>query len=75
MTNKLGATGDYPDGSFGPHDKGGLAMAVSSDSKGNVHIDFGKTNVNWFALPAGQAVVFARLLLRHAGAKKVEIEF
>lgn len=72
---KLGSTGGYPDGSFGPHDKGELAMAVSSDNKGNVHIDFGQTDVNWFALPAEQAVSFAKLLLHHAGVKKVTIEF
>lgn len=75
MMTKPGATGDYPDGSFGPHDKGGLAVAVSSDSRGNVHIDFGTTDVNWLAMPKELAIEFAKNILHHAGAKKVEIEF
>jgi hypothetical protein len=70
---KLGATGQYPDGSLGPHDEGALQMAVAHDSKGLVHVNFGK-EVAWFALPPEQAINFARLILRHAGAKKVEIE-
>ncbi|HYM31837.1 MAG TPA: hypothetical protein VEU47_11080 [Candidatus Cybelea sp.] len=73
MTTKLGATGTYPDGSFGPHDEGSIQLAVAHDSKGNVHIDFGK-DLSWLAMPSAQAINFARLILRHAGAKKVEIE-
>ena len=72
MSIKLGATGKFPHGSLGPHDEGALQMAVAHDSKGNVHVNFGK-EVSWFALPSEQAVQFARLILRHAGAKKVEI--
>ena len=70
---KLGATGKYPEGSLGPHDEGALQMAVAHDSKGNVHVNFGK-DVSWFSLPAPQAINLAKLILRHAGAKKVEIE-
>lgn len=70
---KLGATGKYPHGSFGPHDEGALQMAVAHDSQGNVHVNFGK-DVSWFALPPEQAINLAKLILRHAGAKKVEIE-
>jgi hypothetical protein len=70
---KLGATGKYPHGSLGPHDEGAVQMAVAHDSKGNVHIDFGK-DLSWFAMPPEQAINFAKLILRHAGAKKVEIE-
>lgn len=73
---KLGATGTYPLGvSKRPGDEGALAMAISDpDSEGNIHIDFGKT-VAWLAFPKEQAVQFARLLLRKAGAKKVTVEF
>lgn len=70
---KLGATGKYPHGTLGPHDEGALQMAVAHDSKGNVHVNFGK-DLSWFAMPSEQAINFARLILRHAGVKKVEIE-
>ena len=70
---KIGATGKYPHGSLGPHDEGALNMAVAHDSKGNVHVNFGK-DVSWFALPQPQAIQFAKLILRHCGVKKVEIE-
>jgi len=70
---KLGATGKYPHGTLGPHDEGALQMAVAHDSTGNVHVNFGK-DLSWFAMPPEQAINFAKLILRHAGAKKVEIE-
>lgn len=71
---KLGATGEFPDGSFGPHDKGALTMGVATDKAGNVHVNFG-CKISWFAMPPEQAIDLARLILRHAGAKKVEIEW
>lgn len=69
---KLGATGKYPKGSLGPHDEGALALGVANDGQGNVHINFGK-DISWLAMPPEQAVEFAKLILRHAGAKKVEV--
>lgn len=70
---KVGATGRFPDGSMGPHDEGELQFGVAKDSQGNVHINFGK-DVSWLALPPEVAINLAKLLLKHAGAKKVEIE-
>jgi hypothetical protein len=70
---KLGATGKFPDGSLGPHDEGALQMGVAHDDHGNVHVNFGK-EIRWFALPSDQAIALARLLLLHAGVKKVELE-
>lgn len=70
---KLGPTGKFPRGSLGPHDEGALNMGVAKDSHGNVHVNFGKP-IEWLALPPADAINFARLILRHAGAKKVEIE-
>lgn len=70
---KLGATGKFPDGKMHPGDEGELRFAVAKDSRGNVHIDFGKF-VSWLALPPETAIQLARLLLKHAGAKKIEIE-
>lgn len=70
---KIGATGKFPDGKLHPGDQGELRFAVARDSHGKVHVDFGK-DVSWFTLPPETAIQFARLLLRHAGAKKIEIE-
>jgi hypothetical protein len=70
--NKLGATGKFPHGSFGPHDEGELRIGVTHDNRGNVHVNFGK-DVSWFALPDHQAIELARLILRHAGAKQVDV--
>lgn len=73
MNQKLGATGKFPEGKSHPGDEGELCFGVSRDSEGNVHIDFGK-DVTWLAMPPETAIAFAKLLLKHAGAKKVEIE-
>lgn len=70
---KIGETGNFPDGKLHSGDEGELRFAVARDSKGLVHVNFGK-EVSWFAMPPETALYFARLLLRHAGAKKVEIE-
>jgi hypothetical protein len=70
---KIGPTGEYPRGSLGSHDDGALNIGVAHDSKGNVVVNFGSM-VSWFAMPQENAINFARLILRHAGAKKVEIE-
>lgn len=73
MAEKLGATGKYPEGSLGPGDEGALNIGVAHDSRGNVIINFG-TEVSWVGMPSAQAINFARLILRHAGTKRVEIE-
>jgi hypothetical protein len=73
MSRKFGPTGKFPHGRLGPHDEGELQMGVTHDSVGNVRFNFGK-RIAWFALPPEHAINFARLILRHAGAKKVEIE-
>jgi hypothetical protein len=73
-TEKFGATGKYPDGSYGRHDEGELTMGVARDNYGNIRIDFGKP-VAWMAFPPEVAINLARLLLKHAGAAKVEITF
>lgn len=70
---KLGATGKFPDGILGPADEGELMIGVSHDSKGNVHFNFGK-EISWIGISQVQAIDLAKLILRHAGAKKVEVE-
>lgn len=69
---ELGPTGKFPRGMLGPSDEGELTMGVTHDSKGTVILNFGK-EVSWIGLPPEHAVEFAKLILRHAGAKKVEI--
>jgi hypothetical protein len=68
----LGPTHDYPYGKLGSDDDGALNVAVTRDKEGNVHVDFG-TPVKWFAMPSDQAIEFAKLIIRHAGAKKVTV--
>jgi hypothetical protein len=70
----VGATGTFPDGQLNDDDQGALQMAIGRDpADGLVHVDFGKP-ISWFALPPDAAINMARSLLRHAGAKKIEIE-
>ena len=69
---KLGATGTFSRGSLGPNDEGDINMAVAHDSIGLVHVNFGK-EVSWFAVPPEQAIELGKLLIRHAGAKKIEV--
>ena len=71
--SKLGATGKFPDGRLHPGDEGQLTYAVAHDSKGLVHINFGK-DISWLAMPPEHAINLARSLLKHAGVKRVEIE-
>lgn len=73
MKRGFGATGQYPEGMIGPTDKGALRIGIAHDSKGNVIINFGD-EVSWIAMPAAQAIDFARNILKHCGVKKVEIE-
>jgi hypothetical protein len=71
----LGATGKFPNGQLGHDDQGELSMGVAWDERaGLVRLAFGKP-VAWLAFPREQAVEMAKLLLRHAGATKVEVEF
>ena len=69
---KLGETGTYPRGSLGPHDEGALNMGVAHDSQGRVHITFGK-EVAWLAMEQAEAIELAKAILRHAGARKIEV--
>ncbi len=70
----FGATGDFPQGQLNDDDQGGINIGVAFDTlDGIVRIEFGKP-VAWLGLPPPEAIEFAKLLLRHAGAKKIEIE-
>ncbi len=67
--SELGATGKYPKGMLGPGDEGELRIGITADSKGTVIINFGK-ECSWIGMPPAQAVEFAKLILRRAGAKR-----
>lgn len=70
-----GATGAFPMPALNDHDQGELRFGVAYDPvNGVVRIDFGKP-VAWFAMPREQASQLGLTLLRHAGAKNVEITF
>jgi hypothetical protein len=74
MKQKFGPTGKFPQGILGPSDEGEIQIGVAHDSRGTIIINFG-TRVSWLGLPPEQAINLARTILRHAGVKKVEIEF
>lgn len=72
---KLGATGKFPQGVLNDNDEGELTIGIALDPlDGLVHLDFGKP-VAWTAFSPETAVQIARTLLKHAGAKIVDITF
>jgi hypothetical protein len=71
----LGATGAFPQGKLNDNDEGELRMAVGYEPVGDiVRVEFGKP-VAWLGLPRVNAVELANMLLRHAGAKVIDIKF
>lgn len=61
---KLGATGQFPDGKMNPEDEGELAIGVAHDQD-NVIIKFGKP-VAWLGLPRQHALKLAQTIAIHA---------
>jgi hypothetical protein len=71
----FGATGTFPMPAINDEDQGALKIGVGYDKvDGLVHLQFGKP-VAWTAFPPDAAINLARTLLKHAGAKTVEISF
>ena len=64
MSNKLGPTGDFPNGKLNAHDEGGLRLAVGVEGA-NVVIAFGKP-VAWLGMPPAEAVQLAEMIIKHA---------
>ena len=63
---KLGATGEFPDGKVNRDDEGEVRFAVGSDTeKKIVFVDFGKV-VKWVAMPPKAARELAQILLEQA---------
>lgn len=69
---KFGPTGDFPEGRLGPDDEGGLRIGITHDTKGNVIINFGK-HISWIGFGPEQAIQLAKTIMKHAGAKKIEV--
>lgn len=69
-----GATGKFPLGKVSDDDEGALKIGVVYDElNGIVRLDFGKPTA-WIGMPPEQAVDLAKLLMRHAGARKITVE-
>ena len=65
--NKIGATGEFPNGKLNDADEGELAIGVAIDKeKGVVLLEFGKP-VNWLGLYPAQAREIAAILIAKAG--------
>ena len=64
MSDKLGATGKFPEGKLGADDEGEIQFAIG-EQNGLVAIDFGKP-VQWIAMKPQQAADLASLLLSRA---------
>jgi len=56
-----------------PQDEGPLHLGVAHDDEGIVHMNFGKP-IAWIGMEREHAINLARMLLTHAGVKKVELE-
>lgn len=71
----FGATGTFSQGKIDDTDEGDLRLGVAYDKlDGIVRVEFGKP-VAWLGLPPPQAIEFAKVLLKNAGAKKIEVTF
>ena len=64
MQDKIGPTGNYPDGKLNGDDKGEIGIAIT-EHEGNVLILFG-TPISWLALPPEQAEALAREIIKKA---------
>jgi hypothetical protein len=64
---KLGATGQFPEGKLSRSNEGEIRMAIGWDEINKVvRVEFG-TPITWFGLSQEEAVAMAHLLLRHVG--------
>lgn len=66
LPERLGATGEYPEGRLGPDDEGELKVALAADRKARrLILAFGKP-VAWIAMTGPEARDFAHRLLEKA---------
>jgi hypothetical protein len=62
----------YPRGKLNDTDEGALPIAVGVQDQ-TVIINFGK-KVRWIGMSKPEAIQFATVIMKHAGAKKIEVE-
>ena len=67
----LGKTGDFPEGSLGEADEGGLRLGIIK-SGGEVVILFG-TPVSWFSLSVQQAKELSELIVKVANGEEKKV--
>ncbi|HEX3523865.1 MAG TPA: hypothetical protein VHT52_17475 [Stellaceae bacterium] len=65
---RLGPTGQFPQGQLNETDEGGLIIAIGTE-RGHVRVDLG-TPVAWFAMPPDLALQFAANIVKHAKSIK-----
>jgi hypothetical protein len=68
--DKLGATGEFPQGKLTPYDQGEIKMAIGVEQN-KVVIHFGK-EVAWIGFDRKQAIELAGLLIDHAAKCSTE---
>lgn len=64
MLEKLGATGEFPDGKLSKEDEGELKIALSVES-GRLVVRFGK-EVGWLGFDKATAVAFGTAIIERA---------
>jgi hypothetical protein len=69
---KLGATGEFPEGQISPDDEGELSYRLSA-GPGIVKLEFGKP-ITWVAFPPEEAMALSVLLAKYAGAAQAALE-
>lgn len=64
MRDKIGPTGDFPDGKIGVDDDGGLRIGIAI-RKDKILIAFG-VSIDWIAMSPEDALEFASKIMLHA---------
>lgn len=65
-TEKLGATGRFPEGKLVDEDEGEIRISIGT-AKGSVVLDFGKPTA-WVGMTPDQAIDLGNTLIKHAEA-------
>lgn len=63
---------EYPRGKLNDTDEGRLDIAIGVQDQ-TVIVNFGK-KIRWIGMSKPEAIQFATTILKHAGAKKIEVE-
>jgi hypothetical protein len=70
---QIGIPANSGSGGLEEVDQGGLRVSVTHDEQG-IRVHFGSRPIAWLGLLPDQAILMAKLLLQHAGAKRVRVE-